>query len=511
MRADLLRRWIRAAPALLACAAVVVSLIAAATGSGQPPGLAGVVNVKDFSAVGDGVADDTVAIKRALATALQSKGTIFFPPGVYLITDTLEVTDTVTIVGAGWGSVIKLKPGVRKIMVAIQAQSSTGETVGFQVSNLAFDGNLGGQLDAGLIQINSAVGFAVDHVWVRNGGRPGESRSQGVDGIAVAVKSPANLVASRGVITNSLIEKTTKPGILWSTHATDGLVSGNIIRGQLGNSQTPCLAVSEGRNVTIVGNSMSGCEGSGISIANGGNNVPPLHAVVTGNHVYSNGTGTVEGNGIQVVNGGRDRNVFIEISDNVVFENGGPAAPDGHGIFVQNVDHVVVKGNIVRNSRRSGIVLYNVNGGIVEGNYIFGNNRLGTPEHSGIMLQNVTRLLLTSNFVSDDPGSPTQAYGLFFSGMTPSDRLWVTNNVLYPNRHAPWHGHVLPTNTVFIGNRTADTTQLAVGPPTVTDQLEITPRPFSTSPPSPTGPGQPALYLEVRYGGRTYKIPLYNP
>jgi parallel beta-helix repeat protein len=230
--------------------------------------------------------------------------------------------------------------------------------------------------------------------------------------------------------------------------------------------------------------------------------------------VYSNGTGSVEGNGIQVVNAARDRNVFVEISGNVVFDNGGPTAPDGHGIFVQNVDHVVVKGNIVRNSRRSGIVLYNVTGGIVEGNYVFGNNRLATPEHSGIMLQHVTRLHLTGNFLSDDEASPTQAYGLFFSGVTPSDRLWVTNNVLYPNRHGPWHGHVPPTNTVFIGNRTADTTQLAVGPPAVTAQLEITAttsRPSDASAPTPTGPGQPALYLEVKYGGKAYKVPLYNP
>ena len=496
---------------LLTFAAVVSSLTAATTVSGQPPTFVGATNVKDFRAAGDGVTDDTAAIKRALATALQSKGTLYFPAGVYLISDTLEVTDTVTIAGSGWGSVLMLKPAVRRIMLAVQAQSSTGETVGFRLSNLAFDGNLGGQLDAGLIQINSAVGFVVDHVWVRNGGRPGESRSQGVDGIAVAVRSTTNLVASRGVITNSLIEKTTKPGILWSTHASDGLVSGNILRGQLGNSQTPCLAVSEGRNVTIVGNSMSGCEGSGISIANGGNNVPPLHVIVTGNHVYSNGTGSVEGNGIQIVNGGRDRDAFISISDNVVFDNGGPTTPDGHGIFVQNVDHVVVKGNVVRNSRRTGIVLYNVNGGIVQGNYVFGNNRLGTPEHSGIMLQHVTRLLLTGNFVSDDAASPTQAYGLFFSGMTPSDRLWVTDNVLYPNKHAPWHGHVMPTNTVFIGNRTADTTQLAVGPPTATEQLEITARPSANAPTSPAGAGQPALYLDVRYGGKTYKLPLYNP
>src|SRR5262249_49538383 len=146
-----LRYCARTVTTLLTVAAVVSSLTAATRVSGQPPTLAGISNVRDFRAVGDGVTDDTGAIKRALTTALQSKGTVYFPPGVYFISDTLEVTDTVTMVGSGWGSVLLLKPGVRKIMLAVQSQSSTGETVGFRLSNLAFDGNLGGQLDAGLI------------------------------------------------------------------------------------------------------------------------------------------------------------------------------------------------------------------------------------------------------------------------------------------------------------------------------------------------------------------------
>jgi len=488
----------------------VVAVIATALSmvsdvSGQPAMVSGFANVKDFRAAGDGATDDTAAIKRALAAALQSKGTLYFPPGTYLIHEPLTITDTIAVVGSGWGSVLVLKDGVRRIMILVQGSSPSGETVGFRASNLVLDGNHGGQLDAGLLQINSSVGFVVDHLWIRNGGRVGESRSQGVAGISVAVKSLASTVPGRGVVMNSLIEETTKPGVVWSTHATDGLISGNVIRGLRGNGQTPCLAVSEGRNVTVSGNSVSGCEGSGISIANGGNNVAPLHAIIANNHAYGNGTGTVEGSGIQVVNAFPDRNAFVEITGNVVYENRG--ASDGYGILVQNVDHAVVNGNIVRHNKRSGIVLYNVTGALVEANYVFGNNTLGTPEHSGIMLHQVNRVLLTGNFVSDDGPAPTQAYGLFFSGTKPSDGVSVTNNILYPNKLGPWQRHAMPTNTAFVGNRTGADTHLAIGPPTPGDQLEIT---ANASNPTSAGASQPTLYVDVKYRGRTYRLPLYD-
>jgi parallel beta-helix repeat protein len=502
---------------LTAAFGVVVAIVAMASSatndaSGQPASLpGGVTNVRDFRAAGDGATDDTAAIKQALSAALRSRGTLYFPPGTYLISETLTVTDTVAFVGSGWGSVLMLRDGARRIMILVQGSSPSGETVGFQASNLVLDGNRGGQLDAGLLQINSSVGFVVDHLWVRNGGRVGESRSQGVAGIAVAVKSLASTVPSRGVIMNSLIEATTKPGVVWSTHATDGLISGNIIRGLRGNSLTPCLAVSEGRNVSVTNNSVSECEGAGISIANGGNNVAPLHALIANNRVYANGTGSVEGNGIQVVNAFPDRNAFVKITGNVVYENGGAA--DGYGIMVQNVDHAVVDGNIVRHNKRSGIVLYNVHGALLDGNYVYGNNTLRTPEHSGLMLHQVSHAYVTSNFVFDTGVTPTQAYGLFFSGTRASDRVSVTNNVLYPNKRGAWHGHVPPTKTVFIANRTTDDTHFAVETTSPGSFFEITtnassPAPGISAEPAPSV--RPAGYLHVKRGGKAYRIPLYD-
>jgi hypothetical protein len=65
----------------------ISSATALATGSTTARTLANrfadVVNVKDFGAVGDGIADDTAAIQAAL-TAVPSGGSLFFPTGTYL-------------------------------------------------------------------------------------------------------------------------------------------------------------------------------------------------------------------------------------------------------------------------------------------------------------------------------------------------------------------------------------------------------------------------------------------
>lgn len=74
---------------------------------------ADVVNVKDFGAKGDGVTDDTVAIRAAITAATGATNThgvtqpmaigqdVFFPPGVYLVTDTISLPEGVGIRGAG--------------------------------------------------------------------------------------------------------------------------------------------------------------------------------------------------------------------------------------------------------------------------------------------------------------------------------------------------------------------------------------------------------------------------
>jgi hypothetical protein len=61
------------------------------------------VSVKDFGAVGDGVADDTAAIQATIdALVLAGGGAVFIPTGQYKITDSIKVTsNTISIYGEG--------------------------------------------------------------------------------------------------------------------------------------------------------------------------------------------------------------------------------------------------------------------------------------------------------------------------------------------------------------------------------------------------------------------------
>ena len=58
-----------------------------------------IVSVKDFGAVGDGTTDDTAAIQAAITANYD--GSIYFPPGTYKVASTLNITDAISIYGAG--------------------------------------------------------------------------------------------------------------------------------------------------------------------------------------------------------------------------------------------------------------------------------------------------------------------------------------------------------------------------------------------------------------------------
>jgi hypothetical protein len=93
---------------------LTLSILFCMTGvSAEPPKSA---SAKDFGAKGDGIADDTAAIQKAL-DSLTTGGVVNLPAGAYLLTDSLRVPQGATLLGEGarWeGSATRLiieKPG----------------------------------------------------------------------------------------------------------------------------------------------------------------------------------------------------------------------------------------------------------------------------------------------------------------------------------------------------------------------------------------------------------------
>jgi len=68
------------------------------------------INAKSFGAAGNGVIDDTAAIQAAINASISGnndgKGSVFFPPGNYLISSALTIISGTTLLGSGVYSVI---------------------------------------------------------------------------------------------------------------------------------------------------------------------------------------------------------------------------------------------------------------------------------------------------------------------------------------------------------------------------------------------------------------------
>lgn len=90
------------------------------------------VSVKDFGAVGDGVADDTSAIQAAIDTGAAE---IYLPEGTYVLTSPLKLGDRQCLYGAGRSKTILLKTtntggtGTRPARAGTQTDSYTGDDI----------------------------------------------------------------------------------------------------------------------------------------------------------------------------------------------------------------------------------------------------------------------------------------------------------------------------------------------------------------------------------------------
>jgi parallel beta-helix repeat protein len=80
----------------------------------------GTVNVKDFGAVGDGVADDTAALQATL-NAASSGGTVVIPAGRYVCNSTLNVGDRTHI--SGYGAILDFSSGNNSARLKIEGST----------------------------------------------------------------------------------------------------------------------------------------------------------------------------------------------------------------------------------------------------------------------------------------------------------------------------------------------------------------------------------------------------
>jgi hypothetical protein len=138
--------------------------------------VAGIFNVKEFGATGDGTTDDTDAIQAAIGAAHTANGgVVFFPPGRYLVTNpdpnpekrALQGLSKIALWGAGAGAtIIRFKPGSSGNMLKFDGQSN------FSIRNIQWDWNSVAR-DQGPILVTASSFFDItDCSFVNLGGPP---------------------------------------------------------------------------------------------------------------------------------------------------------------------------------------------------------------------------------------------------------------------------------------------------------------------------------------------------
>jgi hypothetical protein len=107
------------------------------------------VSVKDFGAVGDGVADDTAAITAALAAA----DDVFVPPGTYLISSTISIAQFKVFRGVGYKSRLSAN-SISGPVISITSGTGPTEVSGFRITGTATSG----------VSVNNAQTIVVDNI-----------------------------------------------------------------------------------------------------------------------------------------------------------------------------------------------------------------------------------------------------------------------------------------------------------------------------------------------------------
>jgi hypothetical protein len=120
-----------------------------------------VFNVRDYGAVGDGVHDDTNAIRAAVtACQLAGGGIVYFPNGTYLISEhgtslrCIEIFARVSIVGQSHAAIVKAAGGLRS---SCRMFYVTNGSTDLTIANIKLDGNRANQTDQTGLLHNDAI------------------------------------------------------------------------------------------------------------------------------------------------------------------------------------------------------------------------------------------------------------------------------------------------------------------------------------------------------------------
>jgi len=412
----------------------------------------GVVNVRDYGAVGNGSTDDGPSIQSAIDAAGSSGSEVYLPPGTFVVGDCLFVHSNTHLRGSGIDStVIKKKADsfypagssqFLNCVVGVGSSKNVGYTAlnpGASVtfSDFTVDGNFSNQAN---IAYQYGFGLSVSPSYA------GGSSGGCVDGVTISrvkVINTANdgirIHSARNVLISDSIVYNCGQGTVGqslngiSVYSADSGWGKNIVIAHNRVSKIAdggggeCISTKSVSAVTIVGNDLSDCD-YGIEANSNvwATDVTSYGYAVAGNTIHDLHSGG--GVGIDIIPT-LDRTIYgVTVTGNSIYNS------KGIGINVGYSYDVSVSGNSIVGSNTQAITNHNaavslvaVTGLSVSGNSIHMNNPIDTV--SGIELNQSVEGSVSANIVRNDKATNTAGRaGVLIKGGLGSERILVTGN-----------------------------------------------------------------------------------
>jgi hypothetical protein len=371
------------------------------------------VNVLDYGAIGDGVANDTAAIQAAIDA---DAGAIYFPKGTYRVvpgaTFALEVNAKTVQMFGDSATISMVDTGNKIALYFLNSDNCSLRGIRFVGSgtNTADSGQ-------GLVQFTYC-----DNVQVTNC----QFIDANCDGLAIAV-------ANNVQVTNCIFDGSSKANLYVNASNNIALI-GNISKNFGGHTAAGSVV---GVGIAFLGNTdgivsnNTVYDGTGIGILVGSSNIlTPKRNVISANTIKS----VTNPTNIGVSSGIRLENLAADTACGTVVEGNLIQACGVYGVYVENHSGATVRGNTAIESVLSSFVVATANDVTLDSNTAINTNTSNTAGQHAFFLINAADGCYASNNNALTSAEFATGYGANDTADTSSGANTVAYPVLFPYR-----------------------------------------------------------------------------